>query len=183
MIKIEHSVVINRDLEDVFKFLITPENNPIWQSGITKSRKTSDGPITVGSTAHDTRKYMGMEFETTYRLPEYETNARQGFKSLYGPIQFEGSYDFETVRDGTRFTFTIQGEPGKFSSFIGPLAVRMARKQVEADSANLKNVLERTLFNTDFQANNLLAGWQIFRPPKIIEEVRSCHLEVTTGSL
>lgn len=143
MIKIEHSVVINRDLENVFKFLITPENNPIWQSGITKSRKTSDGPIGVGSTAQDTRKYMGMEFETTYRITEYETNARLGFKSLSGPIQFEGSYGFEMVGDGTRFTFTIQGETGKFSSLIGPLAVRMARKQVEADSANLKNVLER----------------------------------------
>ncbi len=83
-----------------------------------------------------------MEFETTYRITEYETNARLGFKSLSGPIQFEGSYGFEMV-DGTRFTFTIQGETGKFSSFIGPLAVRMARKQVETDSANLKNVLER----------------------------------------
>jgi len=86
---------------------------------------------------------MGMEFETTYRITEYETNARLGFKSLSGPIQFEGSYGFEMVGDGTRFTFTIQGETGKFSSFIGLLAVRMARKQVEADSANLKNVLER----------------------------------------
>ena len=86
-----------------------------------------------------------MEFETTYRITEYETNARPGFKSLSGPIQFEGSYGFETVGDGTRFTFTIQGETGKFSSFIGPLSVRMARKQVKADSANSKNVLERTL--------------------------------------
>ena len=145
MIKIEHSVVIKRDLEDVFNFLITPENNPIWQSGITKSRKTSDGPIGVGSTAQDTRKYMGKEFETTYRITGYETNAGQGFKSLSGPIQFEGSYGFETVKDGTRFTFTIRGKTGKFTSFIEPVAVRMARKQVEADSANLKNVLEQTL--------------------------------------
>ncbi len=60
MIKIEHSVVINRDLEDVFKFLITPENNPIWQSGITKSRKTSDGPIRVGSTAIPTNSVGGL---------------------------------------------------------------------------------------------------------------------------
>ena len=32
---------------------------------------------------------MGKQFETTYRITEYETNARLGFKSLSGPIQFE----------------------------------------------------------------------------------------------
>ncbi len=46
----------------------------------------------------------------------------------------------------------IQGETGKFYFFIGPLAVRMARKQVEADSANLKNVLERTLIQHRFSS-------------------------------
>lgn len=34
MMKIEHSVVINRPIEGVFAYVTKPENTPKWQSGI-----------------------------------------------------------------------------------------------------------------------------------------------------
>ena len=101
---------------------------------------------------------MGMEFETTYRITEYETNARQGFKSLSGPIQFEGSYGFEMVGDGTRFTFTIQGETGKLllhRTSRCSHGQQTGRGRLSRFEECLRTEVDSTLI---FQANNLIAG-------------------------
>jgi hypothetical protein len=57
-------------------------------------------------------------------------------------MQFDGSYTLQSVQEGTRFTFTIEGSAGPWFSLAGPLAARLAKKQVEADSNRLKNLLE-----------------------------------------
>jgi carbon monoxide dehydrogenase subunit G len=142
MVKIEHSVVIRRPVGEVFKFLINPDNNSQWQAGVIESRKISDGEIGVGTQGEDLRKYLGREVRTSYEIVEYQPDHKLRFRSLSGPIKFEGSYTLEPVEEGTRFSFAIQGDTGPFSSLIGPVASRMAKKQVEADSANLKELLE-----------------------------------------
>jgi hypothetical protein len=96
----------------------------------------------VGTRGEDVRKYLGREFRTTYEIVEYEPDRKLRFRSLSGPIQFEGSYTLEPVNEGTKFSFTIQGEAGPFSALVGPLASRIARKQVESDAASLKKMLE-----------------------------------------
>ncbi|HZA25956.1 MAG TPA: SRPBCC family protein [Dehalococcoidia bacterium] len=142
MVRIDHTVVICRPIKEVFEFLTNPENNQLWQEGVVKSRQISPGPVGMGTQGEDVRKYVGREFQTTYEIVEYEPDRKLWFRSLSGPIQFEGSYSLEPVDEGTRFSFTIQGDGGPFSTLIGPLASRMARKQVESDSASLKKLLE-----------------------------------------
>ena len=34
MVKVEHSVVINRPVEDVFGFIANPENTPLWAGAV-----------------------------------------------------------------------------------------------------------------------------------------------------
>lgn len=145
MVKVEHTVVIFRPIKDVFEFLTNPENNCLWQDGVIRSCKISEGRVNVGTRGEDVRKYMGREFQTAYEILEYEPDKRLRFKSLSGPVKFEGSYTLEPVNEGTRFSFTIQGEAGPFAALIGGLAERMARKQVETDSATLKRLLESNL--------------------------------------
>lgn len=149
MVRVEHTIFINRPVAAVFEFLTTPENNPLWQEGVIKSRGTSEGQVRVGSRGEDVRKHMGREFRTTYEIVECEPDRRLRFRSLEGPIKFEGTYQLEAVNGGTRFRFTIQGEAGAFSALIGPLASRMARKQIEADAASLKKLLESCQQNND----------------------------------
>jgi carbon monoxide dehydrogenase subunit G len=142
MVRIEHTVVICRPVGEVFEFLTNPENNHLWQEGVVKSHKISEGRVNVGTRGEDVRKYVGREFRTTYEIVEYEPDRKLQFRSLSGPIQFEGSYTLEPVNEGARLSFTIQGEAGPFSALVGPLASRMARKQVERDTASLKRLLE-----------------------------------------
>ena len=142
MVKIEHTVVIHRPVGEVFEFLVNPENNHLWQEGVVKSRMIPQGQVDVGTKGEDVRKYLGREFQTTYEIVEYEPDRKLRFRSLSGPVQFEGSYALEPVDEGTRFSFTIQGDAGPFSALAGPLASRMVQKQVERDAVSLKRRLE-----------------------------------------
>lgn len=49
MVKIEHSVVINRPVAEVFAYVTRPENTPRWQSGMLASQQISDGAMGVGT--------------------------------------------------------------------------------------------------------------------------------------
>ena len=80
------------------------------------------------------RKFLGRQVECDYEIVEYEPEKKIRFKSISGPIQFNGSYTFQSVQ--------IEGDAGPWSSLLGPLAARIAKKQVEADSNRLKNLLE-----------------------------------------
>ena len=154
MVRVEHTVIICRPVQEVFEFLTDPENNRLWQDGVIKSRKISEGPVNVGTRGEDIRKYLGREFQITYEIVEYEPDKKLRFRSLSGPVQFEGSYALEPVKEGTRFSFTIQGEAGPFAALIGALAERMARKQVESDAASLKRLLESNQHNANQGGTN-----------------------------
>ena len=154
MVRVEHTVVIYRPVKEVFEFLTDPENNRLWQDGVVKSRKISEGRVNVGTRGEDIRKYLGREFQTTYEIVEYQPDKKLRFKSLSGPMKFEGSYTLESVNEGTRFSFSIQGEAGPFAALMGALAERMARKQVERDAANLKRLLESNQHHADREGTN-----------------------------
>jgi uncharacterized membrane protein len=145
MVKIEHSLMIARPIDQVFVFLVNPSNNSLWQEGVIGSRQISEGPVGVGTKGRDIRKFLGHQVECDYEIVEYEPEEKIRFKSISGPIRFNGSYTFQSVEQGTRFTFTIEGDAGSWFSLVGPLAARLAKKQVEADSDRLKNLLESQL--------------------------------------
>ena len=124
MVKIEHSLVIARPIDQVFVFLVNPSNNSLWQEGVVESRQISEGPVGVGSRGRDIRRFFGRQIEYDYEIVEYEPNEKIRFKSISGPIQFDGSYTLQSIQEGTRFTFTIEGSAGLWFSLAGPLAAR-----------------------------------------------------------
>jgi uncharacterized protein YndB with AHSA1/START domain len=63
MAKLEISTVINRPVEEVFAFLSNPENWPKWISGSIEAKKTSEGPIGVGTTWRQVLTFLGQRME------------------------------------------------------------------------------------------------------------------------
>jgi len=49
MVEFEECVVINRPAKEVFAFISNLENDPPWTKA-AEARRTSDGPIGVGTT-------------------------------------------------------------------------------------------------------------------------------------
>ena len=56
---------------------------------------------------------------------------------------------FEAVDSGTKVTVITQGEPGGFFKLAEPIVVRMAKRQIETDFANLKDLLEAGVVEVD----------------------------------
>ena len=141
MITVEHSVVINRPIEEVFDFMADIENAPQWRSGLVEVKKLSD-ELVVGAKATEVLQFLGRRMETTYEITEYEPNKKFSFKTTSGPVPMEGGFTVESAEGGTKVTFKIQGEAGGFFKLAEPILARMVRRQVETDHGNLKDLLE-----------------------------------------
>lgn len=142
MLKAEHSVTIERPVEEVWAYINDPRNDIEWQSMIMEAVQVSEGPIGVGTVERITAKVLGRRFDTTFEVTEYEPNRRSRIKTTSGPVPFTGTYEVERADGGTRFTWAMEGEPGGFFKVAEPLVARVISRQVRADMETLKDLLE-----------------------------------------
>ena len=142
MIKMEQSIVINCPREQVFTFITNPENETKWQADLVESKFTTNGGVGIGAKGRDLRQFMGRPIETTWEVTEYQPSHKMAFRVITGPIPFHGSYLFESVPGGTKFTFSAWAETKGISKLFDPIVNRMGQKQYERDLATLKTVLE-----------------------------------------
>ena len=140
--KAEVTTTINRPVEDVFAVVSNFEHNTKWSSATIEDRITSPGPIGVGATAHLVSKFLGRRIENDAEITEVEPNWQITMRSTTGPFPFRGSLTVEPVEGGTRLNTTFELEPGGFFKVAEPLVVRMAKRQLESDLANLKDLME-----------------------------------------
>ena len=142
-IKQEHSVVIDRPIEEVFAFVTNPNNDSLWQAWTLETEQTSEGPLDVGSTLRSTAKMLGRRIEVTMEVTENDPPHRQCVRITSGPIPATGCYQLEPAEGGsTRFRQTFEGEVGGFFRLAEPVMGRVISRQTEADMATLKDLLE-----------------------------------------
>lgn len=139
------SIEIDRAQEDVFAYLDELDKHSEWQGGLISSKLETEGPIGVGTRASDTRKVPGGPRAMTYEITEYDPPIKSSWRVLNGPVRAVGSVLVEPVGDGARSRVTVEFnlEGHGIGVLIAPLARMQARKQVPADQAKLKEILER----------------------------------------
>ena len=142
MMKFEVSIVINRPVEEVFAFLSNVESNLTWRSSQIEAKKTSDGPIGVGTTYRMVNNVLGRRLEGESEVIEYEPNRKVTVKIKSGYFPFVAQRIFEPAEGGTRVRFVVEAEPGGVFKLAEPLLASMAKRRVEADAANLKDLME-----------------------------------------
>jgi uncharacterized protein YndB with AHSA1/START domain len=142
MITVARSVVINRPIDQVFDFVANFENEPRWMPGILESRKTSVGPIGVGTTFREVVQNLGPRMENTFAVTQYVPPRTFAIKSTSGPLEFQVTYSFEPITEGTRFTGTGAMEPQGFFKLIAPLFAAVVGRQIQQGRTNLKHLLE-----------------------------------------
>jgi len=142
MARIEINLVINRPIEEVFAFVSNSENLPRWRSTSLEVKKTSEGPLNVGSTFKGRFTFLGRQFDGNVVVTAHEPNRVFVSKMAEGPFPLETGYTLESVENGTHITFVVNGEPGGFFKFAEPLVVSMAKRAYETDLQNLKEMME-----------------------------------------
>lgn len=142
---IEATIFIARPVEDVFAFVADQHNAPRWQKGLLEVRRTTEGPVGVG-TRHDfVRKVMGRMMVASNEYIAYEVNEQVAFKAISGPMQFEARYLTEPSQGQTRLTCRMELEKGKgLFGLMLPLIARSIRKDMRNSFITLKDLLEKS---------------------------------------
>ena len=142
MARFDVGTTIKRPVEDVFAVLSDFSNGSKWASGaVEPAKKTSDGPIGVGTTWHGVGKIMGRQFDTDVTCTEFEANRKLTI-SLTKPFPTTSRIAFESIPGGTRISQTVEGEPGGFFKLAEPLTVSMAKRQFQSDLDNLRDLMD-----------------------------------------
>ena len=140
MIKVEHSLVIDRPPAEVFAYTTDPANLPEWQSTALEAR--SEGPVQQGAHVTEVRKFLGRKMESEVEVTEYDPDKRFALKVLSGPVPFSFEQTLEPTDGGTNVRVVLEGEPGGFFKLAEPLVERAVKRQMKADYEQLKDILE-----------------------------------------
>ena len=142
MFRLEHSVVIRRPLEQVFEYVTNIENAPKWKSRLLEVRRTSEGPLGVGTTQTSVGQFLVWRPKSQAEITEFEPNRKVGFKTTSGPLSAIGEFIFESVEGGTRVTLVAGMHPSGFLRLVGPILARPSQSHLETEFAKLKELLE-----------------------------------------
>ena len=142
--RMEHSVVIERPIEEVFELATCLRRCVVWRSALLASAKTSDGPVGVGTTFDQDVRMWGKTRTNTAVITEYDPPHRFAYRHVSGLSHYEARFLFAPQGNGTRFTVDLEGEPTSLWVKVVPeaLVVRQVRSTIESEMEMLKTMME-----------------------------------------
>ena len=140
-IDVKAEVVINRSKDDVARFAMNPENDPIWIGGIIEAGTQTDPPFGKGTKVKRVAKFMGKRMEYTPEVIEYDAEGLL-VMGTDKPFDMTIRYQFEETAGGTLARIQIQGEGRRFYRIAGPILGRMVKRNIAHDLETLKDLLE-----------------------------------------
>ena len=142
MATFQNTVSIRRATEDVFGFLADFENIPTWNYAIVETKKTSLGPVGVGTTYQQIRSIPDPS-EEGFKVTAFEPTSRLEVHGDIGPFIATISYLLTPTGDGTRLTNVVDLKPSSgVLRLLAPLATSRVKASVAANLDTLKQVLE-----------------------------------------
>jgi hypothetical protein len=139
------SAVIDRPIADVFAFLADGTNDPKFSPRVQEIRKTTDGPIGVGTVFESRVKDAGMKSNRTFELTQFEapTTIRWTERSKNVVTVPDGGYDLEAVGDSqTKVTIHNVFEGHGFGKLFVGFASKAAVKDAPALAQRIKAAVE-----------------------------------------
>ncbi len=144
---VEESVLIARSPEEVFDYVSTAQNVPVWDSSIMEAEQVDSGPLRVGSRWRGVSKILGRRFEWTTELVEFDPPERTLSRAVEGKLHFTVTNTFQPEAGGTRFTYKVDAESGLggiFGRVADPIVEKAQRRTVRANLDTLAELLAET---------------------------------------
>lgn len=141
--QVNSTVVIGRSREDVYSYVIdVPTNGPEWAPDLESAIKTTDGPISAGTTFQQVQHMMGKRRTTLLTFTAVEPNRRIDAEFKPGPMTVTMSVTFDEDEAGTRVTARGEANARGLFKMLTPVFARQGQKIWDARLAQLKRVLE-----------------------------------------
>ena len=145
MTKVEGKrVVIDRPVEDVWRFMTDISNMPRWEDSHAEWKQTSEGPFEVGSTFESSSRFMGLELKTELQIMEFEPNRQFAAEATNGRAKGTRiSYFLEPVEGGkTRLNRVTDAQLHGLAAILQPLLAPITRWTGGMEANNVKRILE-----------------------------------------
>jgi uncharacterized membrane protein len=138
MINVQRTVTIHQSVEQVFAYVSDVEHGPLYRSDQRSARKTSSGPMGVGSTFLTSRTWL--RGGRTNEVTEYEPYTRLAWKTTAG-APTTTTWAFSASGPSTRVTYTLAADVTGLQRLVEPLMQQRANGRVDHDLAALKELL------------------------------------------
>ncbi len=140
--RLTNSVIIERPLSEVFAAWSELERIPDWYEGSIERRKTSEGPVGVGTTYHAVDKVPpGRRIEGTLTVTRYEPD-RLIEATLSEPYNSTWQATFEDVSGSTLMTMHVEADPDGVPRLLAPLVLSWANKVQQRGLEGFKSDVE-----------------------------------------
>lgn len=134
---------VHRPAATVFAFVSDQLNAPRWQRGLHEVRRTTDGPIGVGTEHVFVRRFAGRRIESRNRFVEFDPGRYVAFEIPAGAITGRASYLLEpTGADRCHVTSTMRFNVAGWMRIAEPLLARVLQRDSRRDKQTLKALLE-----------------------------------------
>ncbi len=122
MIRFDVSIVIEKPVEEVFRFVAEGENGSRWNSAVKQVKKISEGAVDVGTKYSMIRQLPSGTVENTYEVVEYEENKKLSIKIISGPTPFLYRYSFKPSNKDTELSLEAEAEKEGLIEVLGTRA-------------------------------------------------------------
>lgn len=144
MVRITDSTIIDCPVEEVWRFMSDPSNNPKWYQGTMEVRQRSEGPVAVGATLEAAVHYRGSSLVFGARCTVFNQNKEITWEFTSGHTK--GSKDtwrMEPIDEkSTRLTRVFDLRVSGAWWVIQTIIVRGTKRAHEAEIHIVKRILE-----------------------------------------
>lgn len=141
---VEESVLIARPPEEVFDYLNTVQNLPVWDSSILEAEQVDSGPVRVGTRWRGVSKILGRRFEWTTEVTELQPPTRTVSRAVEGKLLFTVTNTLQPENAGTLYTYRVEADSGLggvFGRLTDPIVEKAQRRTVRANLDTLAELL------------------------------------------
>ena len=141
MISFTNTIHINRPVDEVYAYLADLEHTPEWNWAITKTKKTTPGPVAAGTRYQQTRSVPRPATEEL-EIKALEPNQRIEVEGTLAQLPAHLSYHGDESQTGTKLTNTVELQPKGALRLVGSFTGNRIRQAVADNLNQLKTLLE-----------------------------------------
>ena len=129
MVKFEHEIILNNDVDEIFSYLANPECNPIWDTNTFESVQYPEGEVGVGTTGKSLSRFLGRSYETNFTYDDYDPPHLVSHRMTAGPMEMETTNDMREDENGTHITLSLKVKFKGINRLKEPFISKRMKKQ------------------------------------------------------
>ncbi len=137
--------LINCPREQVWSVISDPLRALDWVSTAVERQFAAEEVVQKGTVTRHIDKFLGRSIQSTWEIVEFDPPSHIIGRTISAPMAMKYEYHLAETDDGTQIELQVEADPGLgglFGRLADPLVAQMAKRALQADLSNLKDLCE-----------------------------------------